>query len=252
MKKLVLLHGWGVNSLIWQPILPELEKDFEVHTISLPGYGSQQQNEHATLDVCTADVLSRCPEQAIWVGWSLGGTIALSAALKEPNRIEQLILVSSTPKFLVDESAGWTHGAQLEPFEALADQFEQNYAKALKKFLLLQSNTNDKSRLKEVRNAVRELAERLLTQDEPSTDTLRSGLEILAATDLRDQLSNIEIETKVIAGQHDNVVPIAASQFLAENIPNASFNSFDSGHLLFLDQPAQFLRQLRSLAGVGS
>ena len=152
----------------------------------------------------------------------------------------------------IRDRAGWTHGAQLEPFEALADQFEQNYAKALKKFLLLQSNTNDKSRLKEVRNAVRELAERLLTQDEPSTDTLRSGLEILAATDLRDQLSNIEIETKVIASQHDNVVPIAASQFLAENIPNASFNSFDSGHLPFLDQPAQFLRQLRSLAGVGS
>ena len=253
MKKLVLLHGWGVNSMIWQPILPELEKHFDVLVVDLPGYGSQafaeDETGKLTLDTLTCDVSKRSPEKAIWVGWSLGGSIALSAAIDQPQRIEKLILVSSTPKFMVDESTNWNCGAQRAPLEDLANQFEQNYSKALKKFLLLQSNTSDKSRLRETRNSVRDLAQLLLTADEPTSGTLRNGLNILASTDLRAQLSSIEVETLIIAGRHDNVVPAAASKFLAESIPDSRFSLFESGHLPFLDQPERFLDELRSFAG---
>ena len=37
---LVLLHGWGVNSQIWEEILPALSESFELHVLDLPGYGN--------------------------------------------------------------------------------------------------------------------------------------------------------------------------------------------------------------------
>ena len=95
-SRLVLLHGWAVNSLIWNPILDQLKDRYEVTVVDLPGYGAQK-NYDGDYDIQTvvADVLSRAPEVANWIGWSLGGTIALAAAIAQPNRFERLQLIST-------------------------------------------------------------------------------------------------------------------------------------------------------------
>ena len=82
---LVLLHGWGVNAAIWNAIIPELESEFELHIIDLPGYGNSNATDQAiSLSEVTDIILREAPAQAVWVGWSLGGTIALHAALTHP------------------------------------------------------------------------------------------------------------------------------------------------------------------------
>ncbi len=68
-KSLVLLHGWGVNSLIWNRVLPNLEKHFELTLIDLPGYGNDVDYVGSyTLETIVDEVLSRAPERANWVG----------------------------------------------------------------------------------------------------------------------------------------------------------------------------------------
>ncbi len=44
---LVFIHGWGVNSAVWQPIIEPLAKHYQVITIDLPGFG---ENAHVQLD----------------------------------------------------------------------------------------------------------------------------------------------------------------------------------------------------------
>ena len=136
--RLVLLHGWAVNSRIWNLILDQLRARYEVMILDLPGYGTQTDYDgDYDLDSVVEDVLSRAPETANWIGWSLGGTITLAAAIAQPQRFKKLQLISTTPKFLNSQS--WNHGVDIEPFEALSLSFEANYSKSLKRFLLLQT-----------------------------------------------------------------------------------------------------------------
>ena len=243
-SRLVLLHGWAVNSLIWNPILDQLKDRYEVTVVDLPGYGAQK-NYDGDYDIQTvvADVLSRAPEIANWIGWSLGGTIALAAAIAQPNRFERLQLISTTPCFL--SSTTWTHGIAAEPFEKLSADFETNFDKALKKFLLLQTFAEDPAEKKRSLAMVRELTGLLSQTDPPSQQTLQSGLELLRQTDLRQQLSELAVKTQVVAGETDRVVPIAASKYLFDNLPNThSFKMLSGGHLPFLQFPSDYIECL--------
>jgi pimeloyl-[acyl-carrier protein] methyl ester esterase len=243
-QPLVLLHGWGMNALVWDRIMPLLEAHFEVTAIDLPGYGDDiDYFDEYSLDAVVNEVLSRAPEKANWVGWSLGATIAMAAAILRPERFMKLQLVSATPCFLTRPD--WSHGIELAPFESLARTFDEDYQKAIKSFLLLQVLTNDRIQFKESRVLVRELTADLIRSPRPRNQTLQEGLKILSQTDLRPQLSRLSVETQLIAGNRDHVVPTAASEFLFRHLPNGhSFQVFRAGHLPFLQVPSKYIEAL--------
>lgn len=79
---LVLLHGWGMNNGVWDALPATLTDRFDLHPIELPGHG------HAPYEPSWRDlpdwanaVLAQAPDQAIWLGWSLGALVALQAAI---------------------------------------------------------------------------------------------------------------------------------------------------------------------------
>jgi pimeloyl-[acyl-carrier protein] methyl ester esterase len=241
---LVLLHGWGVNAKVWNPILDELKNRHELVVLNLPGYGAASDySADYSLHSVTDEVLSQAPEKANWVGWSLGATIAMSAAIAQPNRFEKLQLISPTACFT--NRPDWDFGTDIEPFQNFANDFDQNYEKALGKFLLLQVLTKDRAKIGPARSMVRDLKNQLLDSPKPSDQTLRGGLEILHQSDLRTRIADLSIETQVIAGAEDHVVSFEASQLLFDQLPNGhSIHRFESGHLPFLQEPGKYIEVL--------
>ncbi|WP_372881666.1 alpha/beta fold hydrolase [Psychromonas sp.] len=69
---MLLLHGWGVNSAVWKPVLEPLSAHFRVHLIDLPGFGDSEELVNYSLDAMLDNILQVVPEGAIWCGWSLG------------------------------------------------------------------------------------------------------------------------------------------------------------------------------------
>ena len=77
-----------------------------------------------TLQGWADDLAQQLPDNATLLGWSLGGQVAMRAALDHPHKIARLVLLASTPKFVATED--WEHGmapADLQDFGAalLAD-----------------------------------------------------------------------------------------------------------------------------------
>ncbi len=240
-RNLVLLHGWGVNARVWNSVLPRLSESFAVTALDLPGYGKQAHRRTGTdLEVLAADVLSRAPIYAVWCGWSFGGMIAMAAALQQPKRIEKLSLVCTSPRFM--EDADWTHGCDESTLAKLATQFQQDYKKAVARFFLLQLGSNERIRS-------RELVDTLTQAPAPSWNSLEDGLNLLRTIDLRDKLADIAIETSVIAGAQDRVMPRDGGRHLAERIPNAKLLETDSGHAPFITSPDWFVDQLQEFVG---
>lgn len=240
---LVLLHGWGVNSRVWDSVLPALNETFDVSAIDLPGYGSMASHDSGQdLDEIANVVLSQVPDSAIWCGWSLGGMVALAAAMKQPQRIKRLALVCSTPRFMAGDQ--WDHGSSETAMQNLSAQFENNYVKALARFFLLQLGTAP-----DARNHSRELAQQVLQEPAASWKTLKQGLDLLRHTDLRESVAGIECPTEIMVGMEDRVIPAEAGRFLASTIPDARLHEIDAGHVPFLTSHDWFIDRVRQFAG---
>jgi len=103
-QEIVLLHGWGLNAQVWNSIVPRLAPHFRLHRADLPGFGQSQGFGPMPLAEMAAEVLARAPQNAIWLGWSLGGLVASQIALTHPERVTALVSLSSSPCFQAQET----------------------------------------------------------------------------------------------------------------------------------------------------
>jgi pimeloyl-[acyl-carrier protein] methyl ester esterase len=91
---LILLHGWGWHSGIWQPLIPQLADYFELFLIDLPGFGKNASFDTSyDIEAIANQLFQVVPEQATWLGWSLGGMIAWWVALHHPTKVTRLSLL---------------------------------------------------------------------------------------------------------------------------------------------------------------
>ena len=92
---------------------------------------------------------------------------------------------------------------------------------------------------------LRTLKARVFAHGEPNAGALRQGLELLATTDLREDLPHIQMPTLVIAGERDRLTPPEAGAWAAEAIEGARFLSIPgAAHAPFLSHRRQFLEGL--------
>ena len=235
---LVLIHGWGLNEEVWSNLSDPLFEHYDLHLLSLPGYGKLHSHKAPkTLDGLAESLLEQAPESAIWCGWSLGGMAAIRAALIAPERFQALNLLCTTPKFVADTT--WSHGTDIETFTKFANDLTQDYQRGIQRFLLLQS---DKS--SEAKTMAKEAAKSLSKHPAPSSDTLLSGLEILKSEDLRPELGNLNLPCHVVSGRRDRVAYPEAARYLSEQIPGACYSELNAGHAPHLSHPNELISVL--------
>jgi 2-succinyl-6-hydroxy-2,4-cyclohexadiene-1-carboxylate synthase len=85
---IVMLHGFAGTGRAWDPVIAEL--DGERYRALAPELRGRD------IPACVTDVLDVAPERFVLCGYSLGGRIALHAALAAPGRVARLVLVAAT------------------------------------------------------------------------------------------------------------------------------------------------------------
>jgi pimeloyl-[acyl-carrier protein] methyl ester esterase len=232
---LVLLHGWGLHGGVWDTLMPRLTPHLRVTRVDLPGHGrSREVPMPASLTELTLQVMARIAPGSALLGWSLGGLVALEAALEMPQRMRGLILANSTPRFVATDD--WSCAMPPETLEEFADGLATDYQETLRRFLSLQVRGDESARA-----SLRQLRDSLFTHGEPDTASLATGLEILKDSDLRLKLRDVSIPTLVLAGGYDRLTPADASEYMAERIPGARLEVFPkSAHAPFLSHGDAF------------
>ncbi len=95
-RRAVLIHGVASDSKMWEQAgWPSLLKDLGIATTyaALPGHRESSLAPDAPQDAVTSMVLGADPNATILVGFSAGAALALSAAAREPDRFEHIVLL---------------------------------------------------------------------------------------------------------------------------------------------------------------
>jgi 3-oxoadipate enol-lactonase len=232
---LVFINSLGSDLRIWDNLVPYFAEHFPVirydkrgHGLSDCPPGPYSIRDHAN-DL--ANLLEHLQvKQAILVGVSVGGMIALDYALNHPQRAGALVLCDTAAKL---GAAEYWH----ERIESLGKHgFDQVAAGIVSRWL---SPTFIKQNPADYQGYFNMLTRTPIAGYIATCEAIRD-------TDLRDLVGKIEAKSLVLCGAEDAATPPDLVRELAETLPQARFELIDNaGHLPSIEQPAAMATKMK-------
>lgn len=247
-QTLILIHGLASNLGFWRYNIPALAEHFRVIALDLPGYGrSEKSGDYPyTLSFFASTIRDLIAELELGdvtlVGQSMGGQIAMVAALTHPDVIDRLVLVDPAGiETFEPGEARWLRnvytieGIRLTPEDAIRRNLSLNFYEwddRLEWMVEERARLAKDDEFDEFAYAVRESVGAML--DEPTAP----------------YLERIEQPTLIIYGEFDELIPnpylhpgFARDVFgeAHERIPNSTLVEIDdAGHLVMMERPEAF------------
>jgi pimeloyl-[acyl-carrier protein] methyl ester esterase len=237
---MVLLHGWAMHGGVLAPLVEALEAHCTMYVVDLPGHGYSRDCGLPLEPRACAAAIAEITPPAIWLGWSLGGIVALTAALEMPRQVRGLAMLCATPKFVRD--AGWEFGADDKLVHQLATDLETDYHATIERFLALEAMGSADPRAE-----LRHLRALVFARGEPGLRVLQEGIRILETTDRRAALPDLGVPSAWISGRRDRLVPPQAMAWSASQC-NGSYDDIQqAGHAPFFGHVDVVVQALQSL-----
>ena len=253
---LILLHGFGASVFSWRDVLVPLAEFGTVVAFDRPGFGLTErplpgdwhgENPYSSeaavqLTVGLLDELGA--EQAILIGNSAGGTIAMLTALRFPRRVQALILVSPA---VYDGGGvpGWAHLLlRIPPVRRLGPLYVRSLVARLEDALPTAWHQPGKVTPKVLAGYKKPL--QADNWDRGFWEYLLAG----RPSNLESDLDGITVPTLVIAGDGDTWVPTAQSVRLAQDLDSAELAIIPGcGHVPMDECPEEFMRAAAAFLG---
>jgi len=232
---LVLIAGLGGRGASWQPFLDTAARRFRVLTFDTPGAGKSPPLAGPVsireLAGQVGQLLDRLGiESAHVVGRSMGGMIAQELALLAPERIERLVLVSTTARPDAHLQAIFRLWARMAELDLPADLRRHSTLLWCLGSRSLATNPHAQAYLRATRAPGR------------SRDYALQA-EACARHDALERLSALRTQALVVSGTDDRLTPARHAELLAKTIPGAELAYIpDAGHLPYLEYPELFAR----------
>ncbi|KAF0812049.1 Pimeloyl-[acyl-carrier protein] methyl ester esterase [Andreprevotia sp. IGB-42] len=238
-ESVVWLHGWAMNGTVWQQVANAMADDYCHHLVDLPGHGHSPALQPLTLDGMVAALAAAFPLPVHVVGWSLGGAVASTWALRHPAQVRSLTLVASSPCFAQRDD--WPGAMPASTLAQFAANLGDDWRGTLKRFISLQTLGSPTAR-----ELSKTLLSDLLQHGKPDPAALREGLDILRDTDLRSDIGKLDLPMLLQYGDRDMLSPLAAAQWLAAQQPQARLVvHHGAAHVPFLSHLDDFVAAQR-------
>ena len=235
---IVFLHGSGPGVTAfanWNRLFPLVKDHFRVIAPDMAGFGFTERVEGMACNMNawvrqTIDLMDALKiEQAHLVGNSFGGALALSMAIKYPERVKKLVLMGSMGvsfpiTYGLDRVWGYTPSEA--NMEELLELFTYDHSFATKELI--------KSRYESsIQPGFQESFSSLFPAPR------QNGVENMAGN--QAYIRNIPHETLIIHGREDRVIPLENSLKLLQLIDNAQLHVFGHcGHWTQIEHTAEF------------
>jgi 2-succinyl-6-hydroxy-2,4-cyclohexadiene-1-carboxylate synthase len=126
---LVLLHGFTGSARAWGEFGELLGREFRCVAVDIVGHGQSDAPAdlvHYRMEQTVRDVVAAAgaagAARAPWLGYSMGGRLAIAVALREPAAATALIIIGASPGLATEAERASRRAAD----EALADRIERD------------------------------------------------------------------------------------------------------------------------------
>lgn len=227
-KDVILLHGWGQNTVMMDYIASFLANHFNVYNIDLPGFGKSDEPKEAMsvedyVEFLREFILNNGIKNPILIGHSFGCRIALFYAYKY--EVYKMVLTGAAgvkPKRGVDwyiKTYTYKTGKMLlKPFKGLSEKLQKNAG----------------------------------SEDYKNASTVMKGTLVKAVNfDITPYLKDIKPETLLVFGEKDEATPLYQGKIMEDKMPNAALVVFENDdHFAYFHQGDRFNRVLEAFLKV--
>lgn len=241
---IVFLHGSGPGVTAWanwNKMFPLLKENFRILAPDMVGFGftGRPQNPVYTMNAWvqqTIDFFDAMKiEKANLVGNSFGGALALTMAIKYPERVKKLVLMGSMGvRFPITYGLDrvWGYTPSFENMEELLELFTYDHSFATKDLIKTRYESSMQPGFQESFSAM-------------FPEPRQLSVESMAANE--HYIRNIPHETLIIHGREDRVIPLENSYKLLQMIDNAQLHVFGKcGHWSQIEHTEEFADLLRN------
>ena len=217
---LILIHGSGGSHLAW-PVQARRLEGADVFAPDLPGHGKSGGHGRSSVreyaDFLQALVETLGLEQAVLAGHSLGGAVALTAALDRPEWLCGLVLVGT--------------GARLRVSPKILEGLREDFPATARM-------VNDLAFGPEAPESLKHQSEQAFLAADP--EVMHGDFAACDDFDCMAWLGEIEQPTLVLSGSQDRLTPEKYGRYLAERLPNARLTVLEGcGHMMALEKPKE-------------
>ena len=237
---LVLLHGFCEDSFIWQHLLPDLSKKYQVITIDLPGFGESPMKYDAptVLDYATSvqqTIQAIGLKEYVLIGHSFGGYISLEYARHFGEQLKGVGLFNSHA-FADNEAKKAT---RTKSVEFIRTHGGEAFARSMFGNLFSPSN-------KEIMGDFMEQMAASIRKCDPE-NIIKAQLAMRGRQDTQSVLQELEIPVLFVAGKDDNSCTFDKS-ILQSELPKDAVCHFwgEVGHIGMFERPKKSLMALQN------
>jgi pimeloyl-ACP methyl ester carboxylesterase len=242
---LLFVHGLGGNLTHFEYLAAPLQADgYRVCGLDLPGFGlSGKPHREYTIPYLSGAILKLMDhlgiERATLIGHSLGGLVVADAALRAPQRVERLVLLSSAGLFKMPLPLRLAARTFMRK-GLLATALERNARRLLD---LVFSESNHRT-------------ERFIEQSTTRPDNrfvldlarvMSSARKDLTSYHLLHEVDRLKMPTLVIWGGRDRLLPFKEVPAWASRLPDGELEVIEKcGHMSMIEDPERVLRRIRA------
>lgn len=218
-QTIVFVHGLSDSLQYWKALTYNLKNKYQVLSFDLRGHGESGDDENkTTIDLYQNDLYLLLKalniENAVFIGLSLGGNIILDLAIKHPEMVNGLIVMSSFSE-------------QSEELRKIFHDFEESINKGFVEFydtILPYTLTED------MLIEYREILEKVKFEAAKTAniDGIRKGIRAGNGLNITDKLNTIDAPTLVIAGAEDDLTDLEIQKKISDNIKNSELIILDN------------------------
>jgi sigma-B regulation protein RsbQ len=242
---MMFAHGFGCDQNMWRFITPAFSDDYKIVVFDYVGSGKSDlaaysPQRYSTLDGYADDILDIVHaldlNNVIFVGHSVSSMIGVLAAIREPDRFSQLILIGPSPRYINDPP--YVGGFERADIEGLLETMEKNYigwANYLAPAIM--------------KNPERPELAAELTESFCSTDPIiaRRFAEATFFADNRKDLSRVGVPSLVLQCSDDLIAPFAVGDYVHANLSQSTLHVLSAtGHCPHMSHPEETISAIKS------
>lgn len=246
-QPVLFAHGFGCDQAMWRFVAPAFATDHRVIVFDHVGFGGSDRSawsreRYGDLQAYAEDVVGIVREldlrEVVFVGHSVAAMIGVLAAIAEPERFSNLVLIGPSPRYVDDPDAQYVGGFSAADVEEMLETLDSNHLGWSAGMAPMIMGNPDRPELAD------ELTASFCRVDPQIASTFARATFL---ADNRADLARLTTPCLVMQCRNDSIAPEAVGRYVNAALPHSEFVQLAAtGHCPNLSAPQETIDTIRA------